>query len=167
MCNSVSVSTLFIIASIPHLLNVINAEGSRSEENIMATENAIAAIGKVIKTYKDTPGFDTNANITAWIQSLPIIEDSEEAPDAYSLLLELVNGRHPAVANVAQIPKLCSVLIQALCIPNLMPKNTDINQQLLVTLRSIIAACDGSTKQALWSSLTLDQQQYLQSQGLA
>jgi hypothetical protein len=48
-----------------------------------------------------------------------------------------------------------------------MPKHTDINQQLLVALRSIIAAYDGSTKQALWSSLTLDQQKYLQSQGLA
>ena len=37
--------TQFCIASIPHLFNIINDPSARSEENLMATENAIAAIG--------------------------------------------------------------------------------------------------------------------------
>ena len=100
----------------------------------MATENGIAAIGKMIKSYRDIPGFDVNTNIVSWIEALPLLEDTDEAPEVYKLLLELINNQHPSVTHAAHIPKLASILIQALCRPTILNSNPKISHKMLVSL---------------------------------
>ena len=142
---------------------MINAKDSRSEDNTMATENSISALGKIIRTYKDSGLIDANSIISMWIGALPILEDSEEAPETYQLLLDLIAQQHPAVVNATLAPKLVSILTQVLPIPTLLPKNPEIGQHLLAALRSIVPVCN---RQELVTSLSNEQQQYLATQGL-
>jgi hypothetical protein len=155
-----------IVASLSHLFNMINAPNSRNQDNILATENSISAVGKIIRTYKDAGVFDANSIISLWIGALPIIEDVEEAPETYSILLELINSQHPAVVNASQIPQLVSILTRALPIASLFHKAPEALQQLQSTLRNIVNACDPNTKQQIWNSISNEQKQYLASQGL-
>ena len=159
----VTVLIIYILASIPHLFAMINAADSRNEENIMATENSISALAKIIRTYKDAGLFDSNSMISMWIGELPIVEDCEEAPETYQLLLDLIMQQHPAVVNATQAPALVSILTQVLSIPSLLPNNPELSQQLLAALRSIVPACN---KQELISRLSNEQQQFLVKQGL-
>ena len=149
------------LASIPHLFVMINAADCRNEENIMATENSISALGKIIRSYKDSGLFDSNSVISMWIGSLPIIEDCEEAPATYQLLLDLIMQQHPAVVNATQATKLVSILTQVLPITALLQNDPELSQQLLTALRSIVPVCN---KQELISCLSNEQQQYLASQ---
>lgn len=80
----------FVVECLPHLFNIINFPESRSEDNLIATENAISAVGKILAVYKESGAFDSASLIGAWINALPILEDSEEAPETYSLLLDLM-----------------------------------------------------------------------------
>ncbi|KAJ2993084.1 Importin-5 [Globomyces sp. JEL0801] len=80
----------FTVESLPHLFNIANDANGRADENLMATENAISAIGKIIATYKDSGAFDANNVITHWVASLPIVDDGQEAPETYTLLLDLI-----------------------------------------------------------------------------
>ena len=129
----------------------------------MATENSISALGKIIRTYKDAGLFDSNSIISMWIGSLPIIEDSEEAPETYRLLLDLIVQQHPAVANAPKAPALVLILTQVLLIPALLPESPELREQLLAALRSIVPVCN---KQELTSRLSNEQHQYLVTQGL-
>jgi importin-5 len=158
--------TEFCIASLPHLVNMINSPEAKHEENLLATENAIAALGKIISTYKDSGRFDTNALITSFVASLPITEDSEEAPETYMLLLDLIEAQHPIVANQSQIPQLVRILTSVLCIPSLLAKNPELLQKMQTCLRSIIGSCNEALKQHLWQTLTDEQKQYLANQQL-
>jgi importin-5 len=65
----------FCTESLPLLFAIINAPDARSEENALVTENAISAVGKICRAFKDTGAFDGNQVITLWFQALPITED--------------------------------------------------------------------------------------------
>ena len=69
---------------------MISSEGSRKEENVYATENAISAITKILKF--NSSKFDVNAVIPAWFASLPIRYDEEEAALTYTYLLDLLES---------------------------------------------------------------------------
>lgn len=144
----------FILASVPHLFTIINAPESRNEENVMATENSISAIGKIIRAYSNA-GLD-GSTIPLWIGALPILEDAEEAPETYRTLIELLN--HPSVGTPELAPKLVSIITQVLAVPTLMPKNPEISTDLLAALQSILSKSD---KQLIWGTLNSEQQQFL------
>jgi len=89
------------------LKNLVNADGSRSEENQDATENAISAIGKICKSYilpitARVGGSQSNIFVD-WMRMLPLINDEEERQfcDEYllsllkksSLLKDMVEGK--------------------------------------------------------------------------
>jgi hypothetical protein len=156
----------FCIASLPHLVNIISSPEARNEENIMATENAIAALGKIIKVYKDSGRFDANAMVATFVKALPIVEDADEAPDTYNLLLELIQTQHPVVVNAAQIPQLVHILSSVLIIPSLVPKDPELLQKMSACLQSIATSCDTNMKQQIWQILKDEQRQYLLSSNL-
>jgi hypothetical protein len=155
--------TDFCIASLPHLFNIINAPDSRSEENSMATENAISAVGKIIRAYKDSNRFDSNSVISHWVSVLPIITDEEEAPETYTLFLDLLDANHPSVVNQSQIPHLVNIITSVLCLPTLFAKFPEIGQRLMAVLRTIIASLDQTTKETLSKTLKDEQKNYLVS----
>lgn len=72
------------------LFQVINAQDSRSRENVNATENAISAVSKICKYNRGNIAL--NEVIPAFIGSLPITEDKEEAPHVYGYLCDLIEG---------------------------------------------------------------------------
>jgi hypothetical protein len=157
----------FCVASIDHLFAIINSSDSRSEENVMATENAISAIAKIIRAYKDSGLFPVDTVVSHWINCLPIIEDAEEANDVYSLFVELIEINHPGVSNIALLPHLISISSKALSMPDLLDGKDVLKDKLTNCLRSLLTNCDQNGKQKLAHVLDDSQKQYLISAGLA
>lgn len=77
-------------SALPNLFAMINAPGSKSHENVLATENAISAVGKVCHFMGQSGAFDLDQILSAWVAALPIVEDSDEAPHTYTYLMELL-----------------------------------------------------------------------------
>ncbi|KAM7221543.1 Armadillo-type fold [Rhypophila decipiens] len=128
----------FLGGAIEFLFNVIQFPEPRSEENVYATENACAAIAKILH-YNATavPQPQVDAVIGQWVDTLPVTNDEEAAPYAYAYLAELMeryvphqsrrdflhivqlqdsllttNRQHPAVAT--QVAKVFGFVGQAL-----------------------------------------------------
>ncbi len=79
---------LILSAALPLLFGIVNAPKSKIEENVVATENAISAIGKLCQFNSGL--VDVNQVLPLWIEALPIENDSEEAPTVYSFFMELL-----------------------------------------------------------------------------
>ncbi|RKO92447.1 armadillo-type protein [Blyttiomyces helicus] len=74
------------------LFAVIGAAGSRSKENVIATENAISAVGKICQFAGASGTFNLDQVLAAWVKTLPIVEDDEEAPATYNYLIDLIEA---------------------------------------------------------------------------
>ncbi|GJN71655.1 importin beta-3 subunit [Purpureocillium lilacinum] len=103
--------TQFLGNSIPFLFQATQVPDARNEDNIYATENACAAIAKILHYNSGSVG-DAQTLITQWIDTLPVTNDEEAAPYAYAYLAELIDQRHPAVMN--QASKIFVFIAQAL-----------------------------------------------------
>ncbi|KAF4591475.1 importin beta-3 subunit [Ophiocordyceps camponoti-floridani] len=88
----------FLGGSVPFLFQVTQVPDARSEDNVYATENACAALAKILH-YNSGSVANVQAVIAQWIDTLPVINDEEAAPYAYAYLAELIDQRHPAVMN--------------------------------------------------------------------
>ncbi|KAK3984939.1 putative importin beta-3 subunit [Cladorrhinum sp. PSN332] len=93
----------FLQTSLEFLFRAMNIPDARSEDNIYATENACAAVAKILHFNSSAiPNVEQVA--TEWLKYLPITQDDEAAPYGYLYLAELISKQHPAViANPAQI----------------------------------------------------------------
>ena len=67
---------------------VIQDPESRLRENINATENAIAAVTKIMQQHHDS--INTEQLLPVWMSWLPVTEDKEEAVHVYNFLCDLV-----------------------------------------------------------------------------
>ncbi|KAF5682658.1 importin subunit beta-3 [Fusarium denticulatum] len=101
----------FLRGSVPFLFQVTQVPDARNEDNVYATENACAAIAKILHYNASTVG-DVQTVITQWVETLPVTNDEEAAPYAYAYLAELIDQRHPAVAS--QAGKIFVFIAQAL-----------------------------------------------------
>lgn len=101
----------FLGGAIPFLFQVTQVADARNEDNVYATENACAAIAKILH-YNATTVSDAQTLITQWVETMPVTNDEEAAPYAYAYLTELINQRHPAVIN--QPGKIFVFVAQAL-----------------------------------------------------
>ena len=79
----------FAAASIPSLFQVTQHAQAREDDHVFATENACASIAKVLH-YNATKVPSVQDVIAAWLDTLPIVNDEEAAPFAYSFLARLV-----------------------------------------------------------------------------
>lgn len=80
----------FVAASIPSLFQVTQHPHSRTEEHIFATENASASIAKVLH-YNSHKVQNAQEIVANWVNTLPIINDEEAAPYAYSFIAQLID----------------------------------------------------------------------------
>lgn len=80
----------FVAASIPSLFQVTQHPHSRTEEHIFATENASASIAKVLH-YNPHKVQNAQEIVANWVNTLPIINDEEAAPYAYSFIAQLID----------------------------------------------------------------------------
>ncbi|KAF2121760.1 importin subunit beta-3 [Lophiotrema nucula] len=90
----------FVAASLPMLFQVVQRPNARDDDDVFATENASAAIAKIlqfnvgkVQNWQDVA--------TAWVDTLPIVNDEEAAPFAYAFLAHLIDQQNPAALNQA------------------------------------------------------------------
>ena len=80
----------FVGAAIPVLFEVTQAPNARGDDDIYATENACAAIAKIL--HFNASGVENGQQvINQWIDTLPITNDEEAAPYAYLYLAQLID----------------------------------------------------------------------------
>ncbi|KAL7927296.1 armadillo-type protein [Trichoderma austrokoningii] len=101
----------FLGGSVPFLFQVTQVPEARNEDNVYATENACAAIAKILH-YNSTSLEDVPSTINQWIDTLPVTNDEEAAPYAYAYLAELIDRQYPSVMN--QAGKIFLFIAQAL-----------------------------------------------------
>ncbi|KAL9057872.1 MAG: hypothetical protein Q9162_002102 [Coniocarpon cinnabarinum] len=104
----------YAASCLPLLFAACDSPAARSEEHIYATENACAAIAKVLMHCpKLGVSIDNLPSIAeAWLDTLPVTNDDEAAPWAYGYLSELVDGEFAAAYGRA--PKLVKDICEAI-----------------------------------------------------
>ena len=95
------------------VMTIINDPEARNEDNILATENAVGALGKFLEFHPEC--MDPTAG-TLFVQNLPLTEDDEEARVVHPQLVRLVSANDtrilgPSNANLA---KIMEVLVKVL-----------------------------------------------------
>lgn len=80
----------FAAASLPMLFQVTQRQNARSEDDTFATENACASIAKILHFNAAKVG-GVQEMVGHWIDTLPVVNDEEAAPYAYSFLAELID----------------------------------------------------------------------------
>jgi hypothetical protein len=80
----------FAAGSLPMLFNVTRRPDARSDDDAFATENACASIAKVLH-FNNSKVRNVPEVVAAWVDTLPVVNDEEAAPYAYSFLAQLID----------------------------------------------------------------------------
>ncbi|KAK5625482.1 hypothetical protein RRF57_001198 [Xylaria bambusicola] len=88
----------FLASSLPYLFQVTQVPDARGDEAVYATENACAAIAKILHFNKQNVE-NPQAVVNQWVNTLPVTNDEEAAPYAYGYLVELIEQQNPAVTS--------------------------------------------------------------------
>ncbi|KAI8924999.1 armadillo-type protein [Entophlyctis helioformis] len=156
----------FSVSALQNLFSVVRHADARSEDNTLATENAISAISKICRTYGTSGAFDLAQVLPHWFNALPIIEDEDEFEDTYSYLLDLIEGSHPAIplSNAANLTKLVDIFTQVLAIPGFTGHDELVNR-MLNALRRLLSQVDDATRAELWRTIPEDRRKMLTTKG--
>ncbi|CAH3175486.1 unnamed protein product [Porites lobata] len=122
---------------VPLLFQVINAQDSRSRENVNATENAVSAVAKICKYNRGNIAL--NEVIPAFIAALPIIEDKEEAPHVYGYLCDLIEGNNPLA--LGNLPRILQIFGEVF-VNDVLSDNEASRKRVLSIIRQIQSAAD-------------------------
>ncbi|KAF9394692.1 hypothetical protein CPC16_010607 [Podila verticillata] len=146
-------------ASLTPLFQVINAPESRAIENVYVTENAISAVTKICKF--NSSKFDVNTVLPSWVQSLPLLNDEDEAPTTYTYLLDLIDAQHPSVLglNNVNMPHLVTVMVEAL-VAGIIPE--PIATRMVHTLKAALGSMDSNMTSTIWNSISPEKRKTLQ-----
>lgn len=79
----------FLGGSVPALFQATQVSDARDEDNVYATENACAAIAKILH-FNSSAVANPDEIIVQWVNTLPVTNDEEAAPYAYAYLAELI-----------------------------------------------------------------------------
>lgn len=80
----------FVAASIPSLFQACQHAQARIDDHVFATENASTSIAKILH-YNSSKVSNPQEVVNSWLETLPIVNDEEAAPYAYSFLAQLVD----------------------------------------------------------------------------
>lgn len=68
----------------------------RSDDNLSATENAVASLGRILEFQPDVIDSQQGKVLgTTWVQSLPIVEDTIEAVKVHAQLVKFLEKSDP------------------------------------------------------------------------
>jgi len=100
---------------VKHLITMIQNPEARNEENVFATENAIAALGKIL-LYQNLTSPSSNEIIPLWFSMLPVKEDQVESKVTYSILCDFLERNNPHLIGPggANIPRLVTIMVDVL-----------------------------------------------------
>lgn len=80
----------FAAASIPYLFQITQHPQGRTEEHVFATENGCCSIAKILH-FNASKVQNPQEVVNNWIDTLPVVNDEEAAPYAYSFLAQLID----------------------------------------------------------------------------
>jgi hypothetical protein len=80
----------FLGAAVEVLFSVTQLPNARGDDDVYATENACAAIAKILH-YNASSVQNVPQVIAQWIETLPVVNDEEAAPYAYAYLCQLID----------------------------------------------------------------------------
>ncbi|KAL8690553.1 MAG: hypothetical protein Q9218_004030 [Villophora microphyllina] len=140
---SESLAALFAACQLPN---------AREDDHVFATENACASIAKIMSSpHCRVP--NVQEVITHWIGTLPITNDEEAAPYAYTYLAKLIEESNPAVLALADKAFVAIVL----AIEAEMLQGQTAQRAVNAAKRVVQAA--GLNMTQISSSLSLEQKQ--------
>ena len=84
----------FVSGSLPILFEVTQRPNAKSDDDAFATENACASIAKILH-FNSGKVPNLEQVVAHWIETLPVVNDEEAAPYAYSFLAELIDRYVP------------------------------------------------------------------------
>ncbi|OQR78549.1 importin-5-like [Tropilaelaps mercedesae] len=150
----------FLTKSLPLLEDIINRADSRSNANVVATENAISAVAKIIM-HRPSAVPNINETISAYARWLPITEDAEEIAPCFELVCALMEQNNPALlgANNENLPHIMKCMAEVFGCKSL-DKDTPVGQRCVALLKAIQA--NQELFQACLAQLTPTQQKGLQ-----
>jgi hypothetical protein len=135
----------FVAATIPKLFEVTRHPQGRQEDHVFATENACASIAKVLHFNSSKVG-DVQAVVQAWVGTLPVVNDDEAAPYAYSFLVQLIEGKNAAV--LGNVPQIFDYVVRALDAETIQGQTAE---RVVTATKSLLAMAGGSAAQVLAS----------------
>lgn len=80
----------FLNGSVPFLFQVTQVPDARGDDAVYATENACAAIAKILH-FNSASVQDPQNVVAQWVNTLPVTNDEEAAPFAYGYLATLIS----------------------------------------------------------------------------
>lgn len=102
-------------AQLPKVLKCLNEmisdEEAFNEENVIATESALGALGKVIYFQKDN-NMVNDAMVNEFLKKLPLTHEEEEACKSHQLLLEQTQAKNANLLNANTQAELMNAIIR-------------------------------------------------------
>uniref|UniRef100_A0A1W7RAB9 Importin-5 n=1 Tax=Hadrurus spadix TaxID=141984 RepID=A0A1W7RAB9_9SCOR len=121
---------------IPRLAQMINAPDSRTPENVNATENAIAAVTKIL-SYNSSQ-VSVEEIIPHWLSWLPVWEDEDEAPHVYGFLCTLLEQSNHILLGPdnCNLPRIIMVMSE-IFLHEAIKLESDVGKRMLNLLRLV------------------------------
>lgn len=142
-----------VLMAVETMFQICNDPRARDEINLAATENACTAIAKVLRYHGPAFGDQLDMALTAWVKTLPIIEDIEVAPFAYLFLADLMDKKHSAVTS--QIGHVFHSVAQALVYNSIGGKTAG---RVIEATRNLLAAIPQDQMMQLFHQLPAEDQ---------
>ncbi|CAD6646038.1 HLJ1_G0021340.mRNA.1.CDS.1 [Saccharomyces cerevisiae] len=140
------------IPTLDTLVQIVDFPGSKLEENRSSTENASAAIAKILYAYNSNiPNVDTyTAN---WFKTLPTITDKEAASFNYQFLSQLIENNSPIVCAQSNISAVVDSVIQALNERSLTERE---GQTVISSVKKLLGFLPSSDAMAIFNRYPAD-----------
>lgn len=140
------------------VVSIIKDPESRSEENLMATENAVGALGKFLEFHQDC--VDPSVG-SLYIEHLPLIEDEEEAKVVHPQLIRFVSTNDARILGQSNcnIPKILEILVKIIGHGDKLVKQEDL--PAIVTLAKQLNGIAPGVLDSCVSSLKPKQQEFV------
>ncbi|KAK8076185.1 armadillo-type protein [Apiospora phragmitis] len=142
----------FLGGSIPYLFQVTQVPDARGDDAVYATENACAAIAKILH-FNNSNVQNPQEVVNQWVNTLPVCNDEEAAPFAYGYLVTLIESQNPAVG---QADKIFVYVAQAFEAD--MLGSGEVAQKVVQATKALMQAA-GVNAQALLQHFPIESQQ--------
>jgi len=104
----------YLPEALARLTAMVAAPDARDDDNELATDNAIGALGKIL-AHQAGGGPEGAALAGTWLAALPVLGDAVEAQAVHEQLVAMCEAQDPRLlGDAGRLPKLAGVLVAAL-----------------------------------------------------
>jgi hypothetical protein len=151
------------LAALGPLVQVLQATDARDDDNVMATENAVAAIGRILRSpFCILPDSQREELLRNWVQSMPLVYDEDESPQETAFLCDLAEANHPVV--VASSDHIIRSFLELLY-QGTHEGEPPLQSRILSNVKQILSSLPPDHQTQLWNSLEDDKKASLKEKG--